>query len=252
LPSSLLTNSSLASLGGGDKEPESAASSGGGFFGGGKGGRNCANDHDNDGEDSDPEDSETPWICTVKVRRSGPSTTPSPRKRVESAAHSRTSSKVGDMLHPHSNDEAFRERQEREREEREKEDAAASAQAKPIKLKAATLSPTPHHPKVVAMLKVPFPLPDVSIDYVETYPRSNRFAGPTPNSLAQTKEELEKMDPEERAAKEREQLARKGLMFTAEEIKDVVCSTGLWLVVREGFGGIGKVARKGDGWRIRA
>ena len=38
---------------------------------------------------------------------------------------------------------------------------------------------------------------------------------------------------------------------TAEEIKDVICSTGLWLVVREGFGGIGKVSRKGDGWRIR-
>ena len=41
------------------------------------------------------------------------------------------------------------------------------------------------------------------------------------------------------------------MVLTAEEIKDVVCSTGLWLVVREGFGGIGKVARKGDGWRIR-
>ncbi len=27
---------------------------------------------------------------------------------------------------------------------------------------------------------------------------------------------------------------------------------GLWLVVREGFGGVGKVSRKGDGWRIRA
>lgn len=41
------------------------------------------------------------------------------------------------------------------------------------------------------------------------------------------------------------------LTLTAEEIKDVVCSTGLWLVVREGFGGVGRVSRKGDGWRIR-
>jgi hypothetical protein len=43
-----------------------------------------------------------------------------------------------------------------------------------------------------------------------------------------------------------------GTMLTAEEIKDVVCSTAMWLVVREGFGGIGKVTRRGDGWRIRA
>lgn len=43
-----------------------------------------------------------------------------------------------------------------------------------------------------------------------------------------------------------------GTTLTAEEIKDIVCSTGLWLVVREGFGGVGKVNRKGDGWRIRA
>ncbi|KDQ08947.1 hypothetical protein BOTBODRAFT_179421 [Botryobasidium botryosum FD-172 SS1] len=42
------------------------------------------------------------------------------------------------------------------------------------------------------------------------------------------------------------------IVLTAEEIKDVVCSTGLWLIVREGFGGIGKTKRKGDGWRIRA
>ena len=43
-----------------------------------------------------------------------------------------------------------------------------------------------------------------------------------------------------------------GLVLTAEEIKDIVSSTGLWLVVRENVGGVGKVSRKGDGWRIRA
>jgi hypothetical protein len=43
-----------------------------------------------------------------------------------------------------------------------------------------------------------------------------------------------------------------GLVLTAEEIKDVVSSTGLWLVVRENIGGVGKISRKGDGWRIRA
>jgi hypothetical protein len=42
------------------------------------------------------------------------------------------------------------------------------------------------------------------------------------------------------------------LRLSAEEIKDVLCSTGAWLVVKEGFGGIGRVGRKGDGWKIRA
>ena len=32
-----------------------------------------------------------------------------------------------------------------------------------LKLQTTTLSPTPHHPKVVVMLQVPFPLPDVSL-----------------------------------------------------------------------------------------
>jgi hypothetical protein len=42
-----------------------------------------------------------------------------------------------------------------------------------------------------------------------------------------------------------------GLMLTAEEIKDVLSSTAFWVVVREGLGGVGKVPRRGDGWRIR-
>ena len=42
-----------------------------------------------------------------------------------------------------------------------------------------------------------------------------------------------------------------GLLLSAEEIKDAVCCTALWLVVREGFGGVGRVKRQGDGWRIR-
>jgi len=43
-----------------------------------------------------------------------------------------------------------------------------------------------------------------------------------------------------------------GLTVTAEEIKDIMCSTWLWLlVVREGFGGVARVSRKGDGWLIR-
>ncbi|KAJ3846673.1 hypothetical protein EV368DRAFT_52449 [Lentinula lateritia] len=104
----------------------------------------------------------------------------------------------------------------------------------PIKVKIATLSPMPHHPKVVAMLKVPYPLPDLE---VQTMSIRKRLIGLPGAPLNQTS------DPGSPAM---------GLVFRAEEIKDVVCSTGIWVVVREGFGGVGKVSRKGDGWRIRA
>jgi hypothetical protein len=41
------------------------------------------------------------------------------------------------------------------------------------------------------------------------------------------------------------------ILFTAEDIKDVLSSTGLWLAVRESFGGLGRTKRKGDGWHLR-
>ncbi|CAK5277464.1 unnamed protein product [Mycena citricolor] len=137
------------------------------------------------GDESDPEDSETPWTCTLKVRRTGRSpsnaNTELPRKEKEG-----------------------------------------------LRIKVGTLSPTPHHPKVVGMLKVPFPLPDVDVELLAV---RKREAGQGSLSAA--------LKPGQ------------GLLLTAEEIKDVICSTGLWLVVRESFGGVGKVSRKGDGWRIR-
>lgn len=135
-------------------------------------------------DDEDPEDSETPWVCTVKVRKV-----------------------------------------DKEKEKDGERDAG-------VKLKVGILSPTPHHPKVVAMLKVPYPLPDVDVaPNVGLVPRNGADSQSQRQSGQQA---MGKMD------------------LTAEEIKDVICSTGLWLVVREGFGGMGKVGRKGDGWRIRA
>ncbi|KAH9957773.1 hypothetical protein BC827DRAFT_1385407 [Russula dissimulans] len=41
------------------------------------------------------------------------------------------------------------------------------------------------------------------------------------------------------------------LVLTAEEIKDVVSSTGLWPVVRGNIDGVEKISQKGDGWRMR-
>lgn len=106
-----------------------------------------------------------------------------------------------------------------------------------LRVKVGTLSPTPHHPKVVAMLKVPFPLPDIEVERMGVVKRKGLVVV-QPGGVHVPEPPLSP--------------PYNGTTLTAEEIKDVVCSTGLWLVVREGFGGVGRVSRKGDGWRIRA
>ncbi|KAJ3737933.1 hypothetical protein EV360DRAFT_91077 [Lentinula raphanica] len=131
---------------------------------------------DDDGNDSDPEDSETPWTCTLKTWYMG-----------ASGLLARSS----------------------------------SSSSTPVKLKTATLSPMPHHPKAAAMLEIPYPFPDLE--------RPIGIPVPPPNSPLSG-----------------------ALVLRAEEIKGVICSTRIWVAVREGFGGAGKVSRKGDGWRIRA
>lgn len=139
---------------------------------------------DNSGDDSEAEDSETPWTCTLTVQRTGH---PPP---MHSSAEQ----------HDHN-----------------------------IRLKVATLAPTPHHPKVVGLLKVPFPLPDIEVERLAVHRRVVTAQGVI--CTASNSGEL---------------------TLTAEEIKDSISSTALWLVVREAFGGVGRERRKGDGWRIRA
>lgn len=137
---------------------------------------------DDSGDDSEAEDSETPWTCTLTVQRTG---------------------------HPplmHS---------------------SAQQQDHVVRLKVATLKPTPHHPKVVGLLKVPFPLPDIDVERLAVHRRM--VAAQSVIRTASNSGEL---------------------MLTAEEIKDSISSTVLWLVVREAFGGVGRERRKGDGWRI--
>jgi len=149
---------------------------------------------DDAGDMSDPEDSETPWTCTLVVSRVGGG---------------------GGGLPARGSPDGSRE----------------SGGAK-VRVRVATFKPTPHHPKVVALLKVPFPLPDIIVDRMQVCRRAVNAQGiarPSWNA-----------DPPD------------ALVLTAEEIKDIVSSTGLWLVVRESIGGVGKVSRKGDGWRIRA
>jgi hypothetical protein len=123
--------------------------------------------------DSDPEDSEVPWVCSIVIRAS---------KHL--------------APHPHAlmgNDE------------KQTRDAA------PLRLKVASLAPAPHHPKVVAQLKMQYPLPDVDLWHADLLPARKDLEAPEGKHI-----------------------------LTAEEIKDVICSTVLWVVVREGFSGLSK------------
>ena len=130
-------------------------------------------------DDSDPEDSEVPWTCTLVVR---PHNT-----------HSRaTSSLSGNPTSPFS-----------------------PTRLPPLRLKVASLAPAPHHPKVVAQIKCPYPLPDVDLINA-TLVQRDELPG-VPDSAPRGRH-----------------------MLSAEEIKDIVCSASIWLVVREGFGGLGK------------
>jgi len=174
----------------------------------------------NSGNESDPEDSETPWVCTLKVRRTN-------------LAAAKEASLNSDFT-PSLRSKGARGRSNGGDGGDGNEATGKSQGQEVLRIKVGVLSPTPHHPKVVAMLKVPFPLPDVQIERLEVVKR--RGLGPSHSGTS----------PDENGD------GYYGLTLTAEEIKDIVCSTGLWLVVRESIGGVGKVQRKGDGWMIRS
>jgi hypothetical protein len=123
--------------------------------------------------DSDPEDSEVPWVCTVVIRAS---------KFLAPHLHALTGN-----------------------DEKQTRDTA------PLRLKVASLAPAPHHPKVVAQLKVQYPLPDLDLWHADLLPARKDSEAPEGKHT-----------------------------LTAEEIKDVVCSTVMWVVVREGFSGLSK------------
>ena len=139
----------------------------------------CAPPHAEESDyESDPEDSETPWTCTVVVQRVGQF----PQHRQNGGGH----------------------------------DSA-------VRLKVATLAPTPHHPKVVGLLKIPFPLPDIEVERLAIRRRHVTAQGISKTTSPKAGE----------------------FILTAEEIKDTVSSTALWLVVREAFGGVGRERKKG-------
>lgn len=79
-----------------------------------------------------------------------------------------------------------------------------------VKIPIGTLSPAPHHPKLVAQLAVPFPLPDLSASGI-----GGDEAG-----------------------------------LTREELKDIISVTCLHLVIRESFGGLGRKRKGDSGWKL--
>jgi hypothetical protein len=117
------------------------------------------------GGDSDPEDSETPWVCTLKIRRAGTaSTAATASSRLRPPQGDGEWSPGGGGTIPLSS---------RTVEGREELGMIPpSPQSQVLRVKVGTLSPTPHHPKVVGMLKVPFPLPDIEVERMVMTKRS--------------------------------------------------------------------------------
>jgi hypothetical protein len=173
-----------------------------------------------DGEESesDPEDSERPWNCYLHIRALPTSLMGNGHASSRTASRSQSR----DELAPHESDHDH----DHDHEEREK--------LLDIKLRVACLAPAPHHPKVVAQIKTPYPLPDVLFDS-----RPNGV-GATLRDRKESNVDLGGKDGVDKGT----------LVLTAEGTKDVVSCTGLWLVVREGYGGLAR-KRKGDGWRLR-
>jgi hypothetical protein len=120
---------------------------------------------DEAGYDSDPEDSETPWTCSVWIKK--------------------------------TNTRVF----------------------------LGTLTPAPHHPTIVGMLKMPVGLQGIPLCEVGCKPTTS--AGILNGDKAQRQKDAEKRIREE-------------ICITEEGLKDVICVSAMWLVAREEFGGLGK------------
>jgi hypothetical protein len=82
-------------------------------------------------------------------------------------------------------------------------------------------------PKVIALLKVVFPLPDIIVVRLQA-----RCRAVNPQGIARPSCDLDAVER---------------LVLTAKEIKGVVLSMGLWLVVRESIGCAGKISRRATG-----
>jgi hypothetical protein len=223
------------------------------------GGDEARGSREGDAEESDPEDSEVPWTCTLYVARKltgfpFPSMTNTP-----SGSRFSQRSRLQPNQNPSGSPTPVQQQQQSLGVQQTQSQSTPTSHGPPppqqIKLKVATVSPTPHHPKVVSLLKIPFPLPDIDVSSVNVRKRVL-----TPVGIARPVDShsstpgngtgnlnMQSFSLNGGGRKQRDT----GLVLTAEEIKDVVASTALWLVVREAMGGVGRDKRRGDGWKLR-
>ena len=80
----------------------------------------------------------------------------------------------------------------------------------------ATLTPAPHHPKIVGTLKIPIGLKTVDLGFASNLGESDVDAS----------------------------TLRDGIGLSEENLKDIVCVTAMWLVAREEFGGLGRTKKR--------
>lgn len=237
---SITTNTTTSETGGGDDEARGS--------------------REGDPEESDPEDSEVPWTCTLYVTRKLAGSPLLPTTNTPSG--SRFSQRSGNQPNQDLSGTPTPVQQQQQSlglQWTQSSQITPTSRGPPpqqqIKIKVATVSPTPHHPKVVSLLKIPFPLPDIEVSSVSVRKRIV-----TPVGIARPADShspavgngtgnlnMQSFSLNGGGGKARDT----GLVLTAEEIKDVVASTALWLVVREAMGGVGKDKRKGDGWKLR-
>ena len=151
----------------------------------------------NHDDESDPEDSETPWVCRVYV----------PGRRDEDGG--RTDEKKGT-------------RKSRRREGGHDGEGIVVA----------TLYPAPHHPRVIAQVKV-------STDYM---PVATGIFRATPAPASQQQHTSNNNNNHIQTNGHGATTAIKGdeILLSEENVKDVVGVTAMWLVVREDFGGLVK------------
>lgn len=86
-----------------------------------------------------------------------------------------------------------------------------------------TLTPAPHHPKVVGVLKIPMSLDPVSLTDIKG-PPLNAVNGEQGQRTAMAMKRI-----------------KENVALTEENLKDMLCVTALWLVAREEYGGLGRV-----------
>jgi hypothetical protein len=159
--------------------------------------------HHDEGEESDPEDSETPWVCRVYV----------PRRKEEEV--------VGSV--------------EGKKEKRRRREAADGVVV-------ATLYPAPHHPRVIAQVKVSNDRLPISTGMFRApqHQVAQHFFALNPSGAGLSVSANQSTSSAGVLGHGEE------IILTEENIKDVVGVTAMWLVVREDFGGLNKKRKAGE------